>query len=257
MKGAAVFPRESVKAVLHCGNLRGEGMGEERRRHRRYTLELPVRCRVEEPAGGAFQNLLGHTLNMSEGGLALVLPTSLPPETDVTVLLDLPEGPAVAEATVVWAEPPGGEEEGQRHGLRIREMSPTHEVRWRQFLIRMASQAYSRRHGRLGVRLQIQCAVLGRPPREFGGRTVDMSPGGVQLLLPEALPVGTHLQLSLEIPMGPRSLEGEVVWCAPAEGGEHLVGVQFLQRSWGWSFLLDLAEREGAAPGESAHPLDH
>jgi len=229
----------------------GEGMGEERRRHRRYTLELPVRCRVEEPAGGPSQNLPGHTLNLSEGGLALVLPTSLARGTEVTLLLDLPEGPAVVEATVVWVGPAAEEEGGGRHGLRIREMAPTHEARWRQFLVRMASQAYSRRHGRLGVRLQIQCAVVGRPPRELRGRTVDLSPGGLQLLLPEAVPVGTRLHLSLQVPMGPRALEGEVVWCVPAEGGEHRVGVQFPQRSWGWSFLLDLAAREGAGPGQS------
>lgn len=136
----------------------------------------------------------------------------------MTVLLDLPEGPAVAGATVVWAAP-AADEEGRCHGLRIREMAPTHEVRWREFLVRMASQTYSRRHGRLGVRLQIQCAVLGRPPRELRGRTVDLSPGGVQLLLPEAVPVGTRLNLSLQVPMGPRALEGEVVWCTPAEGG--------------------------------------
>ena len=227
-------------------------MGEGRRQYRRYTLELPARCRVEEPPGGSYQNLLGHTLNMSEGGLALVLPTLLVPGSEVTVLLDLPEGPAVAGATVVWAAP-AADEEGRCHGLRIREMAPTHEVRWREFLVRMASQTYSRRHGRLGVRLQIQCAVLGRPPRELRGRTVDLSPGGVQLLLPEAVPVGTRLNLSLQVPMGPRALEGKVVWCTPAEGGEHRLGVQFLQDSWGWSFLLDLAERESAGPWGSAN----
>lgn len=229
-------------------------MGEERRRHRRYTLELPVRCRVDEPAGGPSQNLLGHSLNLSEGGLALVLPTSLALGTEVTVLLDLPQGPAVAEATVAWVGPPGAEQGGYPHGLRIREMAPTHEARWREFLVRTASQAYSRRHGRLGVRLRIQCAVLGRPPRELRGRTVDLSPGGLQLLLPEPVSVGTRLHLSLQVPMGPRALDGEVVWCTPADGEEHRVGVQLLQRSLGWSFLLDLAEREGAGPGGSADP---
>ena len=229
-------------------------MGEERRQHRRFTLELPVRCRVGDPAGESYQNLLGHTQNMSEGGLALVLPVPLAPGAEVTVLLDLPEGPAVAEATVVWAGPADHEEEGRRHGLRIRNMSPTHEVRWRQFLVRMASRAHTRRHRRLGVRLQVQCAVLSRPPRELAGRTTDLSPGGVQLLLPEAVPVGTRLHLSLQVPMGPRALEGEVVWCAPAEGGGHRLGVQFPQDSWAWSFLLDLAERENAGPGENADP---
>lgn len=229
-------------------------MEEERRRHRRFALQLPVRCRVEEPATGGFRNLLGHTENLSEGGVALVLPTPLRSGTEVTVLLDLPEGPAVAEATVVWAGPASREGEGWPHGLRIREMAPTHEARWREFLVRTASQAFSRRHGRLGVRLQIQCAVLGRLPREIGGRTVDLSPGGVQLLLPEPMAVGTRLHLSLQVPLGPRMAEGEVVWCAPGEGGEHRVGVQFLQDTWSWSFLLDLAEREGAGPGAGAGP---
>jgi len=223
-------------------------MEEGRRRHRRFTLELPVRCRLGDPAGESSQNLLGHTLNMSEEGLALVLPVPLAPGAEVTVLLGLPEGPAVAEATVVWAGPAGPEEEGRRHGLRIRSMSPTHEDRWRQFLVRVTSRAHTRRHGRLGVRLQIQCAVLSRPPRELAGRTMDLSPGGVQLVLPEAVPVGTRLHLSLQVPMGPRALEGEVVWCAPAERGEHRMGVQFPQDSWAWSFLLDLAEREGGGP---------
>ncbi|MGH7408167.1 MAG: PilZ domain-containing protein, partial [Candidatus Methylomirabilales bacterium] len=70
----------------------------------------------------------------------------------------------------------------------------------------------------------------------------------VQLVLPEAVPVGTRHHLSLQVPMGPRALEGEVVWCAPAERGEHRVGVRFPQDSWAWSFLLDLAEREGGGP---------
>ncbi len=220
-------------------------MGEGRRQYRRYALELPVRCRLGDPAGESSQNLLGHTLNMSEEGLALVLPVPLAPGAEVTVLLDLPEGPAVAEGTVVWGGPAGHGEEGRRHGVRIRNMSPTHEVRWRQFLVRMASQTYSRRHGRLGIRLQIQCAVLSRPPRELAGRTMDLSPGGVQLVLPEAVPVGTRLNLSLQVPMGPRALEGEVVWCAPAERGEHRMGVRFPEDAWGWSFLVELAEREG------------
>lgn len=225
-------------------------MGEERRRHRRYALELPVRCRVEEPARGGFRNLLGHTENLSEGGIALVLPAPLRAGTEVTVLLDLPEGPAVAEATVVWIGPASHEGDGWPHGLEIREMAPTHEARWREFLLRMASQAFSRRHGRLGIRLEIQCAVLGRPSREIGGRTVDLSPGGVQLLLPEPVPVGSRLHLSVQVPMGPRTMDGQVVWCAPGEAGDHRVGVQFLQDTWPWSFLLDLADRGGGGgPG--------
>lgn len=225
---------------------------EERRRHRRYPLELPVRCRLGEPAGAAQRNLLGHTLDISEEGLAIVLPTSVAPGTDVTILLDLPVGPVVAEATVTWGAPPAGEQEGQRHGLKIREMAPPHDLRWQQFLARVTSQAYSRRHGRLGIGLRAQCEVLSRPRREVDGRTVDLSLGGVQLLLPEAIPVGTRLQLSLQVAMGPRAMEGEVVWCAPAGGGEHRVGVQFLQQAWDWSFLLDLAGEGGT--GERGSP---
>lgn len=227
-------------------------MQKERRRHRRYRLELPVRCRLVEPAGAPQPNLPGHTLDISEEGLAIVLPTLLAPGTDVTVLLDLPGGPVVAEATVVWAGPSADGQEGGYHGLKILEIAATHESHWQQFLARLASLAYSRRHGRLEIGLRVQCAVPTRPRRELEGRTVDLSLGGVQLRLPEAIPVGTRLQLSLQVPMGPHALEGEVVWCAPAGGGEHGVGVQFLQQSWDWSFLLDLAEEAGT--GERGSP---
>jgi len=71
-------------------------------------------------------------------------------------------------------------------------------------------------------RYPIQLPLLHRPiapsPSSAGvGWTRDVSRGGLLLRLPQVLPPGTALELTLPTPTGPLPVAGTVVWVAPPE----------------------------------------
>jgi len=76
--------------------------------------------------------------------------------------------------------------------------------------------------------------VVGRGSRESDNpvircETVDISIGGLRLLVPEAIAPGSSLNIA--VPFGDwqdnLELQGRAVWCRPAEGGAaHWVGLQ-------------------------------
>lgn len=80
-----------------------------RRRHPRHPAEVPVWCFVRG-AAGTTRGVVGHTSNVSLGGLLLLLPETLEPGTSVRLGLGLPEGSITAKGTVMWQdiEPIGG-----------------------------------------------------------------------------------------------------------------------------------------------------
>jgi hypothetical protein len=72
-----------------------------------------------------------------------------------------------------------------------------------------------------GVRWPLDVSVTCRPQDEAGlsvhGRTGDVGRGGLLLRLPETLPPGTRLEVTLHTPDEPVTVCGEVVWVEAAE----------------------------------------
>jgi Tfp pilus assembly protein PilZ len=63
-------------------------------------------------------------------------------------------------------------------------------------------------------------------------RTMDVSRGGLQVILSEELTVGAILQIGVDLPNAPDTLylAGEVRWCLPSNGQQHtwMAGFQIL-----------------------------
>lgn len=84
--------------LLFKGDMREAGV--------RMPLDLPVTCLPKGPAA-TFQ---GRTGDVSRGGLMLRLPESLPPRTELEVILHTSTGPLKAEGVIAWAGSPEGRE---------------------------------------------------------------------------------------------------------------------------------------------------
>lgn len=91
------------------------------RRHPRFAVSLPVRCRPL--AGRAEEAWRGRTTNVGGGGLAADLPTRLARGTRVAVEIRTGIGPLRMEADVLWTRPVAGRHGITRHGLCLADRS--------------------------------------------------------------------------------------------------------------------------------------
>jgi len=89
-----------------------------RRRHPRHPAEISVWCFVRGDAGTT-RGVVGHTGNVSLGGLSVLLPETLAPGTALRLGLGLPQGPITARGTVVWHDPQPTGGERFHHGVRL------------------------------------------------------------------------------------------------------------------------------------------
>jgi len=81
------------------------------------------------------------------------------------------------------------------------------------------SGAERRQHVRFNKTLVVTYIVKKKPGRDSNGKTVDISEGGMKLLLEEKLPKGTILLLKIDLPDIKKiaELEGQVVWSEDSE----------------------------------------
>jgi len=89
-----------------------------RRRHPRHPAEIAIWCFVRGDAGTT-RGVVGHTGNVSLGGLSILLPETLTPGTAVRLGLGFPEGPITAKGTVIWHDPQPIGGERFHHGVRL------------------------------------------------------------------------------------------------------------------------------------------
>lgn len=93
-----------------------------------------------------------------------------------------------------------------------------------------------RKYNRFKKTLDVIYAVAKKSNLGSKGRTIDISEGGVKLLLDEKLPAGTIMGLKISTPASPQDIEveGEIVWCEEdgrkeASGKRHFYhGIKFL-----------------------------
>jgi len=212
----------------------------QRRQSRRYPIQLPLLHRpiAPTPTGGG----VAWTSNLSEGGACVEGAEPLQPRTPLRVRLRTDRGAIEAEAQVVWAQGGPPVEGANLHGVAFIQIAPDQLQALRDVIL---TEGVMRRAGvRLPCEVAVACQPRGeaRPPLQ--GRTRDISRGGLLLRLPQVLPPGTVLEITLHTPTGPLTAEGAIVWVAPPEGrtpGEPIRhGLQFTTLDWSTALSLGL-----------------
>ncbi len=127
------------------------------RHHSRFGVSLPVRC--TQVTGRVPCAWRGRTENLSGGGLAVDLPTRLPPRTRVAIEIRTGIGPLRMEADVLWTRRIPGKDGVTRHGLCLADRSevmdlPIHALlgEWLQGLARREAKEMRHKAVRAGVR---------------------------------------------------------------------------------------------------------
>jgi hypothetical protein len=86
---------------------------------------------------------------------------------------------------------------------------------------RRPSSDETRRHARFAVALPVKCTEWGSgTPRNWRGRTADVSGGGFAVELPTKLASGAALTVEVRTALGPMRLDAEVLWVRKAAGAD-------------------------------------
>ena len=218
--------------------------GLEQRRFVRYPIQLPFLHTPKSAGHGRTEG--GWTRNLSEGGACVELAEHLQSRMPLRVRLRSERGAIEAEAQVVWAGGSRLGDGGILHGVVFTQIAPEqlHALRDLILIRGLVRQA--------GVRVLYEVTVTCQRRGESGppleGRTRDISRGGVLLRLPQVLPPGEALELTLHTPRGPLKADGTVIWVAPPEGrtpgGPIRHGFQVTALDWSTVLSLGLVLAE-------------
>ncbi len=216
------------------------------RRFPRYLIQLPLLHKSKAPAPNKAG--VGWTRNLSEAGACVELAERLGSRMPLRLLLRTDRGGIELEAQVVWAGEPGRLGGGILHGVAFTHLLPE-QLRALRDLIRSKGQVRN-----AGVRVPLEISVTCMPtgPRRptLQGLTGDISRGGLLLLLPEVVPAGSTMNITLQTSNGPLTVEGAVVWVEPpggrAVGPPFRHGCRFTTLRWSTSLSLGLFLAEAA-----------
>ncbi len=105
-----------------------------------------------------------------------------------------------------------------------------------------------RREPRYGANEPALMTVLDADGRSMAGRIADMSGRGMKLVVEDAVPAGTAVQVDWAEAL----LLGEVCYCAPLEGGGYALGLSFEHALFDTAELARLARK---LLGEAPEPV--
>jgi hypothetical protein len=181
----------------------------------------------------------GWSHNLSEHGVGVELEAALRPWLPIGLRLITSYGPLDLRARVVWIglPQPGG---GVLHGLEFRQLTPQQREFLAEYVRVIQGQA------RIGVRFPInlpaRCQPKSPPGPSLQGRTGNISRGGAMLALPEAVPVGSVLGVTISTAAGSAAVDGVIVWVEPpakrAPGAPIHHGMEFVLLDWATALLL-------------------
>lgn len=213
-----------------------------RRRHPRHPIRLPVLYKIAAPA--PVKAGVGWTRDLSEGGACLELAEHLEPLSVLKLLLRTDKGSLEVEAKVVWAARPEPAGRAVLHGVGFTHLTGEHQKTLHDLLTNKGHTMLE------GCRLPLEVPVLCRPKSRsmtapiLRGRTGDVSLGGLLLFLPEALPPGFALEITIQTARGKVEAEGMIAWAGTAEDQtpDGLVrhGFRFTDISWPNQMTLGL-----------------
>jgi len=221
----------------------------QRRRLPRYPVQVPMVYRKEaEPR----QLGTGWTHNLSEHGVGVELDFSLRPWLLIGLRIATTYGPLDLRARVIWigSLQVGG---GMLHGLEFRQVTPPQREFLADFVKLLQGQA------RVGVRfpldLPARCQPMSPPGPSLQGRTGNISRGGAMLYLPQAMPVGSVLGVTVRAAAGSAELDGVIVWVDPpttrAPGAPIRHGIEFILLDWPTALALSRV-LAGRPPGHAS-----
>ncbi len=208
----------------------------QQRRRPRSPVQIPLAYWKE----AAPQQLgAGWTYNLCEHGVGVELDESLRPWLPLGLRLVTPYGPLDLRARVVWIGnlQLGG---GSPHGLEFRQVPPAQRKFLEQYVQLLQGQA--RLAGRFPLNLPAQCQLKSPPGPSLAGRTGNLSRGGALLALPEALPVGSVLGVTVRTAAGTAAIDGVIVWVDPPPeripGAPIRHGLEYILLDWPTALVL-------------------
>jgi PilZ domain-containing protein len=209
------------------------------RRFPRYAIQVPLLHKTGTPQGNPIG--IAWTRNLSEGGACVELTRPLQPQIPLVLRFQTDRGAIAAGATVAWVGNPGRTGKSVPHGVAFTLLASDQLQALRTLVARGKHQG--RTDIRLSFEVSVTCQRMGAPPRPpIEGLSGNISRGGLLLLLPQVLPPGATLELTMHTARGPLIAKGMIVWVESATG--QLLGPPFrhgLQFSAiGWSALLNL-----------------
>jgi hypothetical protein len=221
-------------------------------RSSRYLMDLPFFYTATLTPGPTTGS--GRTRDISEAGACLDLPEALPPGARVRFVCQTEAESLALEAEVVWQRPsplPGGH---TLHGVRF---PPLTAVERRSLQALFQRKGASRvRVQRLAAALPVRCRPTGGVTPALRGWTAELSREGCALLLPDRLPAGTPVEVTLTTPRGECTAPATVVWTAAEATGANppLIrhGVRFAESDLVRNILIGLVvERVPSSPSGS------
>jgi hypothetical protein len=152
-------------------------------------------------------------------------------------------GAIEVEAQVVWAGEPGRAGGGVLHGVIFTQVSPEQHQALQDLVL---SAGGVRPAGlRLPFQVPVTCHCKDQVGPTIQGWTGDIGRGGLLLQLPQIVPPGTVLELTLHSADDPLTLEGAVVWVESPERwtpeGPFRHGLRFSALGWYPSLSLGLS----------------
>ena len=191
----------------------------------RYAISLPFDYRVS--AETAYRPKGGWIRDLSARGAWVELPEMMDTSTDLEVRFRAPGGELRLAAQVVWACPEP-HDQPRLHGLFFTRVTPEQRTCVRALLAHQKTRGVGRLYCALAATCQSQAAGSVALPCE----TRDLSRGGVALRLPEPVPPGTHLHVSVPTVFGTVTARAKVVWAerpdARPRGAPYRHGLRFL-----------------------------
>ena len=159
---------------------------------------------------------MGRTHNLSKSGACVELAERLQLGAPLEVLFQSTQGSVEVGAHVVWAGESSSAGGGTLQGLVFTWLASDQKQALGDLL--HTSETHVRHAGvRLASELAITCQRKDGVGPPLQGRTGDISRAGLMLLLPAALPVGTVLDITLQIAAERLTAEGTVVWVEPPQ----------------------------------------
>jgi len=206
------------------------------RRLPRHPVQIPL---VYWKEGEVHHLQAGWTRDLSEHGVGVELDGNLRPRFPVALRMATRYGPVALRARVVWfgAQQAGG---GIPHGLEFQEVT----LQQRDFLEGFVQTLPDRT--RVSVRfplaLPARCQPKSPAGPSFQGRTGDISRGGAMLYLPQAVPVGSVLGVTIHSTAGLAEVDGVIVWVDPPNrrSGSSPIrhGMEFVFLDWAAALVL-------------------
>lgn len=172
--------------------------------------------------------------NISLRGVSILATGQLGDGTALEIMLELPGSskPVPIDGTVVWQMPDGS---GTfTTGIQFQEIDAGAREHLSTFIMACARRVEEKREF---VRCAMEISVSYRhhdPSQgECAAQSVDISRGGMKILVNEPLALGTRLMVTFCLPRDQAAItcDSEVVWVQPTDASIRRIGVRFLNIS--------------------------